>query len=225
MPWRSFEIKWIKIIISFYSTAVSLVWLDSYPWTEHRTISKLYILVEVSFCIRERASIMLLIPFQLEYICIIKITKNNDKHLPELLVFDKAYMWLIVEAYLRSFLLTPTCYTESDINFHFIFIFPKVTRLNINKYVKLTTKQSFCHWTISLCTCIVLGIKTNDVQKQLAWNVACRCSVIQKKRDMMHTSILSSPLIVFISLLMIFPIRKFSKMYLRWMEKLLTIDL
>ena len=40
---------------------------------------------------------------------------------------------------------------------------------------------------------------------------------------MMH--ILSSPLIVFISLLMIFPIRKFSNMYLRWMDKLLTIDL
>ena len=85
---------------------------------------------------------------------------NTSHPLPELLFFDKAYMWLIVEAYLRSLLLTPTCYTESDINFHFIFIFPKVTRLNISKNVKLTIKQSFCHWTISQYTCVVLGIKT-----------------------------------------------------------------
>ena len=77
---------------------------------------------------------------------------NTSHPLPELLFFDKAYMWLIVEAYLRSLLLTPTCYTESDINFHFIFIFPKATRLNISKNVKLTIKQSFCHWAISQCT-------------------------------------------------------------------------
>ena len=90
---------------SFHSTVVSLVCLDSYPWTAHITISTLYILVEVSFYIRERTSIMLLIPFQLGYNKIgFKNDQNYGKHVHVTLstgtsLFDKAYMymWLILE--------------------------------------------------------------------------------------------------------------------------------
>ena len=151
---------------------------------------------------------------------------NTSHPLPELLFFDKAYMWLIVEAYLRSLLLTPTCYTESDIHFHFIFIFPKVTRLNISKNMKLTIKQSF--FSLDHIAMYMRCPGNKDEWRPETTGMNCRLSLFSnstKKGDIMH--ILSSPLIVFISLLIIFPIRKFSKilMYLRWMEKLLTIDL